>query len=61
MVTRPAHVILPLSPNHGIFGYDGLYAESKLGLEALVNKWKSEGNILHMNERLDSRRLEGLH
>eukprot|EP00002_Diphylleia_rotans_P033397 TRINITY_DN709_c0_g1_i3.p1 TRINITY_DN709_c0_g1~~TRINITY_DN709_c0_g1_i3.p1 ORF type:complete len:4344 (-),score=1082.54 TRINITY_DN709_c0_g1_i3:153-13184(-) len=41
--TRPAHVLLPLSPNHGIFGFDGLYAESKMGLEALLNKWKSEG------------------
>lgn len=43
IVTRPAHVLLPLSPNHGIFGFDGLYAESKLGLEGLLNKWKSEG------------------
>jgi len=43
IVTRPAHVLLPLSPNHGVFGFDGLYAESKLGLEALLNKWKSEG------------------
>lgn len=35
-------VILPLSPNHGAFGSDGLYAESKIGLEVLVNKWSSE-------------------
>ncbi|KAK8091785.1 hypothetical protein PG997_002146 [Apiospora hydei] len=40
--THPTHVILPLSPNHGIFGQDGLYAESKIGLEALLNKWWSE-------------------
>ncbi|KAH9904934.1 hypothetical protein F4778DRAFT_780102 [Xylariomycetidae sp. FL2044] len=40
--THPTHVILPLSPNHGIFGQDGLYAESKIGLEALMNKWWSE-------------------
>jgi len=40
--TRPAEVILPLSPNHGIFGGDGLYAESKIGLEPLLNKWTSE-------------------
>ncbi|RFU28633.1 hypothetical protein B7463_g7708, partial [Scytalidium lignicola] len=40
--TRPAQVILPLSPNHGTFGNDGLYSESKLGLEALFNKWYSE-------------------
>jgi fatty acid synthase subunit alpha len=43
IVTRPAHVLLPLSPNHGTFGGDGLYAESKLGLEALMNKWHAEG------------------
>ncbi|KAH6651498.1 hypothetical protein BKA67DRAFT_330604 [Truncatella angustata] len=40
--THPTHVLLPLSPNHGIFGQDGLYAESKIGLEALMNKWWSE-------------------
>jgi fatty acid synthase subunit alpha, fungi type len=43
ITTRPAHCLLPLSPNHGIFGHDGLYAESKLGLEGLLNKWKAEG------------------
>ena len=40
--TRPAQVVLPLSPNHGTFGNDGLYAESKLGLETLFNRWYSE-------------------
>ncbi|PVV05312.1 hypothetical protein BB560_000171 [Smittium megazygosporum] len=40
--TRPAQVILPLSPNHGTFGGDGLYSESKLGLETLFNRWYSE-------------------
>ena len=46
--TRPAQVILPLSPNHGTFGNDGLYSESKLGLETLFNRWHSEnwGNFL---------------
>ena len=39
---RPSQVILPLSPNHGIFGGDGLYSESKIGLETLFNKWRSE-------------------
>eukprot|EP00940_MAST-03C_sp_MAST-3C-sp2_P000932 g932.t1 len=39
---RPALAVLPLSPNHGAFGFDGLYAESKLGLEALLQKWHSE-------------------
>jgi fatty acid synthase subunit alpha len=40
--THPTQVILPFSPNHGIFGNDGLYAESKIGLEGLLNKWWSE-------------------
>lgn len=40
--TRITQVILPLSPNHGVFGGDGLYAESKLGLETLFAKWHSE-------------------
>lgn len=40
--TRPAQCILPLSPNHGTFGNDGLYSESKLGLETLFNRWHSE-------------------
>ncbi|CAP67324.1 uncharacterized protein PODANS_1_23310 [Podospora anserina S mat+] len=40
--TRPAQVILPLSPNHGTFGSDGLYSESKLGLETLFNRWHAE-------------------
>ncbi|KAM0815019.1 putative beta-ketoacyl-[acyl-carrier-protein] synthase I [Seiridium cardinale] len=40
--TRPAQVLLPLSPNKGTFGNDGLYSESKLGLMAILNKWSSE-------------------
>lgn len=46
--TRPAQVILPLSPNHGTFGNDGLYAESKIALETLFSRWHSEswGNYL---------------
>ena len=28
-VTHPTQVILPLSPNHGLFGNDGPYSESK--------------------------------
>ncbi|KAJ1331771.1 fungal fatty acid synthase subunit alpha [Microdochium nivale] len=46
--TRPAQVVLPLSPNHGTFGSDGLYSESKLGLETLFNRWHAEdwGNYL---------------
>ncbi|KAF8525925.1 hypothetical protein BU17DRAFT_74311 [Hysterangium stoloniferum] len=41
-VTRPTQVILPLSPNHGLFGSDGLYSESKISLETLFNRWSSE-------------------
>ncbi|WWC90821.1 uncharacterized protein L201_005758 [Kwoniella dendrophila CBS 6074] len=41
-VTRPTQVVLPLSPNHGIFGNDGLYAESKISLETLFNRWSAE-------------------
>ncbi|RAL60288.1 hypothetical protein DID88_000066 [Monilinia fructigena] len=46
--TRPAQVVLPLSANHGTFGNDGLYSESKLALETLFNRWHSEswGNFL---------------
>ncbi|EED22444.1 3-oxoacyl-[acyl-carrier-protein] synthase, putative [Talaromyces stipitatus ATCC 10500] len=40
--TRPAQVLLPLSPNLGTFGKDGLYSESKVGLTAVLNKWSSE-------------------
>lgn len=40
--TRPAQIILPLFPNHGTFGSDGLYAESKLALETLFFKWHAE-------------------
>ncbi|GMG47207.1 unnamed protein product [Aspergillus oryzae var. brunneus] len=40
---RPTGVLLPLSPNHGNFGGDGLYSESKLGLETLFNRFHSEG------------------
>ncbi|MFO0562784.1 MAG: DUF1729 domain-containing protein [Polyangiales bacterium] len=36
------HCVLPLSPNHGIFGGDGLYGESKAALEVLLARWKSE-------------------
>lgn len=40
--TRPALAVLPLSPNHGNFGGDGLYGESKIALETLLNRWRSE-------------------
>ncbi len=37
-----AHIVLPLSPNHGAFGGDGAYAESKAALEVMLAKWTSE-------------------
>jgi enoyl reductase-like protein/3-oxoacyl-ACP reductase-like protein/acyl dehydratase len=43
IVGKQTLVFAPLSPNHGVFGFDGLYAESKLGLESLFHKWRSEG------------------
>ncbi|RAL03095.1 putative 3-oxoacyl-synthase [Aspergillus ibericus CBS 121593] len=42
ITSRPTTIILPLSPNHGTFGGDGLYSESKLGLETLLNRFDSE-------------------
>ncbi|GAP87076.2 putative fatty acid synthase subunit alpha reductase [Rosellinia necatrix] len=42
ITTRPATVLLPLSPNHGLMGNDGLYSESKRSLEVLMTKWYSE-------------------
>lgn len=38
----PCHILLPLSPNHGSFGGDGVYAETKAALEVLLTKWESE-------------------
>ena len=36
------HVVLPASPNRGIFGGDGAYGEVKSALDAIVNKWSAE-------------------
>lgn len=38
----PCQVLLPLSPNHGAFGGDGAYAETKAALEVLLEKVHSE-------------------
>ncbi|KAJ2026711.1 fatty acid synthase alpha subunit Lsd1, partial [Coemansia sp. S85] len=40
--TRASLIIMPLSSNHGNIGSDGLYGESKIGLETALNRWKSE-------------------
>lgn len=42
ITSHPALVLLPMSINRGSFGGDGLYTESKLGLESLMAKWYSE-------------------
>ncbi|MEZ5212048.1 fatty acid synthase subunit beta domain-containing protein [Gordonia sp. (in: high G+C Gram-positive bacteria)] len=36
------HVVLPGSPNRGMFGGDGAYGESKAALDALVKRWSAE-------------------
>ncbi|KAI0258624.1 hypothetical protein BC834DRAFT_974974 [Gloeopeniophorella convolvens] len=42
IVTCLTQVVLPLSPNHGLFGNDGLYSEVKISFETLFNRWSSE-------------------
>ncbi|MBT9557035.1 MAG: DUF1729 domain-containing protein [Myxococcales bacterium] len=42
---RCCHVILPLSPNHGLFGGDGVYGESKAALEVLLARWSAESHV----------------
>jgi len=34
-VTRSTQIVLPLSPNHGLFGNVGLYSKSRIPLEIL--------------------------
>ncbi|MGL4306445.1 MAG: fatty acid synthase subunit beta domain-containing protein, partial [Mycobacteriaceae bacterium] len=36
------HVVLPGSPNRGMFGGDGAYGEAKSALDSVVARWKSE-------------------
>ena len=38
------HVVLPGSPNRGMFGGDGAYGESKSALDAVVARWKAESS-----------------
>ncbi|KAJ1718128.1 beta subunit of fatty acid synthetase, partial [Coemansia biformis] len=47
--TRPSLVVLPLSPNHGTIGGDGLYGECKIALETVLNRWASEGWEGHLS------------
>ncbi|WP_227998975.1 type I polyketide synthase [Nocardia australiensis] len=41
-VDSKLHVVLPGSPNRGMFGGDGAYGESKAALDAVVAKWRAE-------------------
>ncbi|MCF8569394.1 DUF1729 domain-containing protein [Gordonia sp. HY002] len=36
------HVVLPGSPNRGMFGGDGAYSEAKAALDAVVTRWGAE-------------------
>jgi fatty acid synthase, bacteria type len=36
------HVVLPGSPNRGMFGGDGAYGEAKSALDAVVTRWSAE-------------------
>lgn len=38
------HVVLPGSPNRGMFGGDGAYGEAKASLDALVTRWNAESS-----------------
>jgi fatty acid synthase len=38
------HVVLPGSPNRGMFGGDGAYGESKAALDAVVARWGAESS-----------------
>ena len=38
------HVVLPGSPNRGMFGGDGAYGEAKSALDAVVSRWGAESS-----------------
>ncbi|MFI5778916.1 fatty acid synthase subunit beta domain-containing protein [Nocardia sp. NPDC051570] len=41
-VDSKLHVVLPGSPNRGLFGGDGAYGEAKAALDAVVTRWRAE-------------------
>ncbi|MDR2082624.1 MAG: DUF1729 domain-containing protein [Candidatus Ancillula trichonymphae] len=41
-IAHKLHVVLPGSPNRGIFGGDGAYGEVKSAFDAIVKKWNVE-------------------
>ncbi|MFW0787361.1 fatty acid synthase subunit beta domain-containing protein [Gordonia sp. CPCC 206044] len=46
-IAARVHVVLPGSPNRGMFGGDGAYGESKAALDALVTRWSAEESWNH--------------
>ncbi|KAE8145031.1 hypothetical protein BDV25DRAFT_134146 [Aspergillus avenaceus] len=49
ITTRPTTVILPMTCNEGTIGSDGLYAESKIALRSLFNRFYSESWADYLN------------
>ncbi|MCB0929705.1 MAG: 3-oxoacyl-ACP synthase, partial [Mycobacterium sp.] len=43
-VASRLHVVLPGSPNRGMFGGDGAYGEAKAALDAIVSRWSAESS-----------------
>ncbi|HEX7429850.1 MAG TPA: acyltransferase domain-containing protein, partial [Mycobacterium sp.] len=43
-VASRLHVVLPGSPNRGMFGGDGAYGEAKSALDAVTTRWKAESS-----------------
>ncbi|KAK0560058.1 fatty acid synthase alpha subunit Lsd1 [Tilletia horrida] len=41
--TRPTLVVVPLSPNHGVFGWEGLDTKSRISLQIFTQRWSWEG------------------
>ncbi len=41
-IGRRVHVVLPGSPNRGMFGGDGAYGEAKAAFDAFVTRWQAE-------------------
>ena len=42
VVDHRLHVVLPGSPNRGMFGGDGAYAEAKSSFDAITARWRAE-------------------
>ena len=53
----PPTVLLPLSPNRGAFGGDGVYGETKAALEVLLARWHSEHDAWGSRVRIVAPRI----